>query len=122
VGLLRGKRKMSKFDEDKKPKKLSRRRVIIYLIISFVFGFIILEVVSEIVLFNILGMNAFPRAFPASFTVFTFLSFSSSPLPFLFLYLLLVFLVLIGLESIFPSSDRAEEPLNPKNADCSNLL
>jgi hypothetical protein len=80
---------------------LSRRRAIIYLIISFVFGFIIIEVVSEIVLFNILGIDAFTMAFPASFTVFTFISFSSSPWPFLFLYLFLVFLVLIGLESIF---------------------
>ena len=70
---------MPKFDKDKKPKKLSRRRAIIYLITSFVFGFIIIEVVSEIVLFDILGVDAFTMAFPASFTVFTFLSFSSSP-------------------------------------------
>jgi hypothetical protein len=92
---------MPKFDKDKKPKKLSRRRAIIYLIISFVFGFIIIEVVSEIVLFDFLGVDAFTMASPASFTVFTFLSFSSSPWPFLFLYLFLVFLVLIGLEGIF---------------------
>ena len=89
---------MSKFDEDKKPKKLSRRRAIIYLIISFVFGFIIIEVVSEIALFNILGGYAFTMGFSAFCTV---VSFSSSPWPFLFLYLFLVFLVLIGLESIF---------------------
>jgi hypothetical protein len=89
---------MSKFDEDKKPKKLSRRRAIIYLIISFVFGFIIIEVVSEIALFNILGGYAFTIGFPASCIV---VSFSSSPWPFLFLYLFLVFLVLIGLENIF---------------------